>query len=58
MLSVQPVQEFHTTYVANQERLRILKATAPAALDHAADEIAEEVNTKYSVTPKTLRGVV
>ena len=57
-LIVQPVQEFHTTYVANQERLRNLKVTAPAALDHAADEIAEEVNAKYSVTPKTLRGVV
>ena len=57
-LIVQPVQDFHSTHVDNQEQLCILKATTPAALDHAADEIAEEVNAKRSVTPKTLRGVV
>jgi hypothetical protein len=58
LLIVQPVQDFHDTYVGNQERLRILKATTPAALDNAAEEIAEEVNAERSVTPKTLRGVV
>ena len=58
MLIVQPVQDFYDTCVANQERLCILKAITPAALDHTASNIAEEINAERSVTLKTLRDVV